>query len=270
MTLNKTKIEWCGGGYTWNPFTGCDHPFNSPVLTNTGARACGYCYACNNAEIRFKGGKAFPNGFAPTFHPNRLNDPGTAKKPSIIFTVSMGDMFCPGCKPEWQDQIFDSMFTCNQQRQQRHMYIVLTKAPERIYPALYGKESGYRLGGGDYYNNICFGTTVDTAASVKRLDALRKFKEKSGGDWLLMASFEPLLEEMPSNLDLTGIDWVVIGQKTHPNNNPPKAWVLKIMGNAASNLIPVFIKNNLIGMFSEKTKTELQQYPAEIEKYVRC
>jgi DNA repair photolyase len=47
--VNKTAIEWCD--YTWNPVTGCKH-------------GCPYCYAWKIAE-RFKGSKAWPQGFEP-------------------------------------------------------------------------------------------------------------------------------------------------------------------------------------------------------------
>ena len=262
MTLNRTNIEWCGGGFSWNPVSGCDHPFNKVVPTNPRARACEYCYACVIGEVRYKGSKGFPNGFAPTFHPKRLNDPRAAKIPSLIFTVSTGDLFCPGAKQEWREQIYDSMITYDQ-----HVYLILTKAPGKIESTLYGKSAGYRLGGGDWYDHIWFETTVDTASAVKRLDALKRFNERTGGDWHLFVSFEPLLEQMPSDLNLNGIEWVIIGQRTKPNNHPPLEWILNIMDRAADYQIPVFIKNNILEEYFPD-RTDLQNYPKRLSRYV--
>lgn len=69
--MNRTKIEWTD--YSWNPIVGCDH-------------GCWYCYAAKLA-IRFP--KNFPNGFKPTFYPERLKEPWKVKKPSKIFTCSV-------------------------------------------------------------------------------------------------------------------------------------------------------------------------------------
>ena len=86
MTLNKTKIEWCDR--TWNPVTGCLH-------------GCSYCYARKIAE-RFKGTKAWPDGFKPIFRPERLDDPiieyGTEQS---IFVCSMADLFGEWVPKEW-------------------------------------------------------------------------------------------------------------------------------------------------------------------------
>jgi protein gp37 len=115
--MNRTKIEWTD--YTWNPITGCLH-------------GCEYCYA-RKIAARFK--KVFPNGFEPTFHQERLRDPFDVKKPSKIFTVSMGDMFGEWVHGKWITQVFDVMGACNW-----HTFLVLTKNPKGIRK-LYGEET---------------------------------------------------------------------------------------------------------------------------------
>lgn len=103
-SMNKTKIEWTD--YTWNPITGCLH-------------GCDYCYARKIAE-RFP--KAFPQGFAPAFHQERLQEPIKLKKPSKIFTVSMGDMFGDGL-PAYHDA-FNKEYYSNTKPQSTHINVI--------------------------------------------------------------------------------------------------------------------------------------------------
>jgi protein gp37 len=58
-------------------------------------------------------------------------------------------------------------------------------------------------------------------------------------------SFEPLLGGIP-DVNLEGIDWVIIGAQTGPGAKPPeKEWVEDIIKEARSQDIPVFLKDNL-------------------------
>jgi protein gp37 len=72
--MNRTKIDWPGLKYTWNPITGC-------------LRKCKYCYARRMNE-RFN-----KTPFDEiTFHVDRLCEPQKLKKPSVIFVGSMSDI----------------------------------------------------------------------------------------------------------------------------------------------------------------------------------
>jgi len=205
--MNRTKIEWTD--YTWNPITGCRH-------------GCKYCYA-RKIATRFK--DAFPNGFEPTFHQERLRDPFSVKKPSKIFTVSMGDMFGEWVPEEWVIPIFQVMGACKQ-----HTFQILTKNPKRINSVV----------SGDLFSpNIWLGTSVESSSARNRIDELRKvprFKK--------FVSFEPLKEEVRPNL--TDIDWVIIGAQTNPLVLPDWKWIDRIVYEADINQIPVFVKNNVV------------------------
>lgn len=130
--MNRTNIEWCD--YTWNPVTGCLH-------------GCSYCYARRMAKrfgkseglpsrppcdcqigLRYiaQPGEVFPAGFIPTFYPGRLEEPKKVKKPSRIFTVSMGDLFGEWVSPEWIDAVLQVVRECPQ-----HTFIFLSKNPAR-------------------------------------------------------------------------------------------------------------------------------------------
>lgn len=78
-------ISWAA--WSWNPVTGCLHN-------------CPYCYA---REIATSGrfAAAYPAGFTPLFHPERLDAPANTRIPVAhrddpawkrVFVVSMGDV----------------------------------------------------------------------------------------------------------------------------------------------------------------------------------
>lgn len=178
--MNKTSIEWCD--YTWNPVTGCKH-------------GCPYCYARKIAE-RFKGTKAWPQGFEPMFHSTRLSDPGSSQKHQSIFVCSMADLFGDWVPDAWILSVLSTAALIPQ-----HTYLFLTKNPKR-----------YLTIPGDYLSeNFWFGATVTNQQDADRriavLSAVPKVRK--------FISFEPLLGVI-SNLDLDGIDQVILGAQTNP------------------------------------------------------
>ena len=191
--MNKTKIEWAD--YTWNPVTGCLH-------------GCSYCYARKIAE-RFKGSKAWPQGFAPLFHPERLKEPrklGTKwtcpvslAKGSTIFVCSMADLFGDWVPDPWINEVMLAAKGAN-----RHTYIFLTKNPKRYLT----------LPGSCFQDNFWFGASVDGLPNqngYNTISALRSLPHENK-----FISFEPLLRDV-GPLDLTGIKQVIIGAQTNPS-----------------------------------------------------
>lgn len=112
--MTTTTIEWTDA--TWNPVTGCDKV--SP--------GCDRCYAENIAH-RFAGGKAFPNGFAVTLHPARLDAPRRWRTPRMVFVNSMADLFHADVPDEFIVSVFQTMADTP-----RHTYQVLTKRHARM------------------------------------------------------------------------------------------------------------------------------------------
>ena len=216
--MNKTSIEWCD--YTWNPVTGCKH-------------GCPYCYARKIAE-RFKGSKAWPNGFEPSFHPIRLDEPRHAgrqyysafPKGSTIFVCSMADLFGAWVPDEWISRVIDAA-----ERVPRHTYIFLTKNPVRYLTTIPGTILEKK--------NFWFGTTVTNQNDVQRIADLQKLPEGNK-----FVSFEPVLGDR-FDLDLTDIKQVIIGTQTNPNlpiNAGPLVRILEAADDAGCK---VFMKDNL-------------------------
>ena len=160
----------------------------------------------------------------PTFHPNRLDDPLKVKKPSRIFVGSSGDLWGKFIPTDWIHQILEIVKKCPQ-----HTFQFLTKNPSRYVEF-------------NFPDNCWIGTTIDTQA---RADAnLDDFKKAEAE--IKFISFEPLLEEI--NVDLRGIDWIIIGGCTGDNKDlptyPNKLWVNKLRSQCLLLDIPIFIKNN--------------------------
>ena len=92
--MNETTINWTQ--LTWNAASGC-----SKV-----SAGCKYCYADSLAEQK-RGTMAFPNGFDLTVREHKLREPLAQKKPSLIFTSSMTDVFFEEIPGAYRHRIFD-------------------------------------------------------------------------------------------------------------------------------------------------------------------
>lgn len=200
--MNRTRIEWTD--FTWNPVTGCLHD-------------CDYCYA-RRLTVRFP--TNFPSGFAPAFHSGRLGQPCRVKRPSRVFVCSMADLFGAWVPGDWIGAVFETVRLCP-----RHTFQFLTKNP-----AHYGTL--------DLPANAWYGTTVDRASTVDRIDALL------GLDRTTFVSFEPLVEEIDP--DLSGVDAVLVGARTQPLRLPPREWVARIVERAREAGAAVFMKDSLV------------------------
>lgn len=227
--MNPTKIEWCD--YTWNPVTGCLH-WKNPSICQVGKN----CYGLKIAK-RFP--KNFPNGFEPTFHQDRLIEPYILKKPSKIFTVSMGDLFGNWVPDDWINKVIKVT-----EDNSHHIFQFLTKNPARY------KEFNFP-------RNCWLGITVNYQGDIYRIMELTKYNEKN----ILFVSFEPLYGEIQMffpDREHT-IDWVIVGAQTNPYEIPEKAWIKKLIRQARSIGAPVFLKDNL------HWYKKIQEYPLREE-----
>jgi len=208
----QTTIEWTES--TWNPVTGCTRI----------SLGCLHCYAQRMAErLRAMGQERYKNGFRLTIHQEALDEPYHWKKPRIIFVNSMGDLFHEKIPFEFIRDVFQAM-----NDNKHHTFQILTKRSERLRemaPKLYWSE------------NIWMGVTIESNGYVRRADDLRKVDAA-----VRFLSLEPLLGPLP-DLELDGIDWVIVGGESGPGARPMKEkWVLDIKQKCEKENIPFFFK----------------------------
>ena len=92
------------------------------------APAASDCYAKALAE-RWRGGKAFPNGFDLTLRPHKINEPAKWKAPSLVFVNSMSDLFHKDIPLDYLESVWQTMLNTD-----RHIYQILTKRPHYVWP----------------------------------------------------------------------------------------------------------------------------------------
>ena len=195
---NGSEIEWTQS--TWNPLTGCTKV--SP--------GCAHCYAERLAvRLRAMGQPNYAKGFKLSIHRGALHLPLRWKKPQVIFVNSMSDLFHRDVPVEFILKAFDVMGLAKW-----HQFQVLTKRSERLLelnPLIPWKP------------NIWMGVSVENEDYGFRIEHLRRT-----GAFLKFLSLEPLLGPLP-DLDLTGIDWVIVGGESGPKARPvDPRWVLDI------------------------------------------
>ncbi|MBI5722646.1 MAG: phage Gp37/Gp68 family protein [Planctomycetes bacterium] len=208
----KSAIEWTES--TWNPVTGCTKI--SP--------GCQNCYAQRMARrLQAMGQANYAAGFKLKVHRHVLELPLSWKTSQMIFVNSMSDLFHKDVPLEFILDVFDMM-----NRADWHQYQILTKRSERLLqldPQL------------EWSDHIWMGTTVENADCTARVDDLRQTRAA-----VKFLSLEPLLGPLPG-LDLTGIDWVIVGGESGPGARPvDERWVTDIRDQCLAVNVPFFFK----------------------------
>ena len=208
----KSEIEWTES--TWNPVTGCTKV--SP--------GCANCYAERMARrLKAMGQKNYANGFEVTTQDHMLSRPLEWKKPKMVFVNSMSDLFHEDVPVSFIRRTFDVMVEAN-----RHVFQVLTKRSDRL------RDLSESL---PWAENIWMGVSVENAEYSHRIDHLRQVTAS-----VRFVSLEPLLGPVP-DLDLSDIDWVIVGGESGPGARPmKKGWVTQIRDQAVEAKVPFFFK----------------------------
>ena len=210
--MAASKIEWTDA--TWNPVTGC----------NKISPGCKHCYAERlSKRLKATGMEKYRNGFDVTLHPNTLEVPLRWRKPRSIFVNSMSDLFHVDVPDDFIAQVFGVMV-----RADWHRYQVLTKRPERVVTL------NAQL---PWSDQIWMGASVESQDYAHRIDLLR------GTDAAIkFLSLEPLLGPLP-NLNLSGIDWVIVGGESGPGARPMEGdWARDIRDQCQDEGVPFHFK----------------------------
>lgn len=217
--MSLTTIEWTDA--TWNPTRGC-------VKVSPG---CAKCYAKTFAD-RFRGVKGHPyeQGFTPRLVPESLAVPFTWTRPHLVFVNSMSDLFLDAFPVEYLRRVVRAMALTPW-----HTYQVLTKRAERMADLLAGE-----LRDAADLPNVWWGVSVeDCMYGLPRVDTLRQTPAR-----LRFLSVEPLLEDL-GEVNLTGIDWVIVGGESDRRPRPfDPAWAVRLRDQCAAAGVPFFFKQH--------------------------
>lgn len=268
-----TAIEWADD--VWNPTVGCSKVSEGCGIGGGGCYAIGVAHrgmqaAHRGLTVRTERGIDWTGEVRALSE--RLDVPLKVRKPTRWFVDSMSDLFHDEVPDEFIARAFGVMAVAHW-----HTFLVLTKRPQRMArwakhsPPIVSVEIAHRLGittdkygpfetsadarrlgqaigdarvaaGLDRYSswplpNVWAGTSIELDKYAWRANHLRA--TPAAVRWL---SLEPLLGPLPS-LDLTGIDWVVIGGESGPGARPmDPTWVRDIRDRCVDAGIPFLMK----------------------------
>lgn len=216
---DRSAIEWTDA--TWNPVTGCSKV--SP--------GCAHCYA-ETLSLRFGW---TPERWTPDnaavnvqLRPERLDQPRRWRQPRMVFVNSMSDLFHELVPFEYVDRVFAVMAATP-----RHTYQILTKRPERMQKYARRWIRMHR----EPLPNVWLGTSIENDRWTARADLLRETPAA-----VRFISAEPLLGPLDS-LNLTGIDWIIVGGESGPRHRPmDPAWPRALRDLANDAAVAFFFK----------------------------
>jgi protein gp37 len=145
------------------------------------------------------------------------------RRANVAAVNSMSDLFQDDVPLAFIRNVFEVMKSAHQ-----HQYQILTKRSDRLLE-LSGKLH--------WTPNIWMGVSVENRKYTSRIDHLRQT-----GARVKFLSLEPLLGPL-TNLDLSGIDWVIAGGESGPGARPmATTWVKDIRDQCIESGVPFFFK----------------------------
>ena len=141
----------------------------------------------------------------------------------MIFVNSMSDLFHKDVPTSFIEKTFAVM-----QKASWHSFQVLTKRSDRLLEI-------ERIIG--IPKNVWLGVSVECEDYLYRIDDLRAVNAP-----VKFLSLEPLIGPLP-NLNLDGIDWVIVGGESGPGARPmQEEWVTDIRDTCLGSGVPFFFK----------------------------
>lgn len=212
--MAQSSIEWTE--LTWNPTTGCDKI----------SAGCKFCYAeVMSRRLKAMGVEKYKDNFKLRIHESELDAPYKWKKPRVVFVNSMSDLFHKDVPIEFIQRVFQVM-----RENPQHVFQVLTKRADVLK---YYDGEGWL----EWSHNIWMGVSVEESRFANRIDLLRNIKARTK-----FLSCEPLIGPIP-NLNLKGIDWVIVGGESGRTPRPMREeWVEEIKNQCQESNTAFFFK----------------------------
>ncbi len=174
-------------------------------------------------RLKAMGQPNYVSGFKLSMHPHVLELPLSWKKPQMIFVNSMSDLFHEDVPLEFIQAVFTVM-----RKASWHIFQILTKRSERLY------DLNEFI---DWPENVWMGVSVENNDYNYRIDNLLNTNAQ-----IKFLSLEPLLGPLP-NLNLIGVNWVIVGGESGPRARPIKEeWILNIRDQCLLSDVPFFFK----------------------------
>lgn len=174
-------------------------------------------------RLQAMGQAKYRDGFHLATHPDALSIPLRTKTPTTWFVNSMSDLFHEDMPVGFIRNVFDVMVEANW-----HTYQILTKRSGRL------RNLASSL---PWPSHVWMGVTVESNDYVFRVDDFR-----AANAAVKFLSLEPLLGPLP-DLDLAGIDWVIVGGESGPKARPmQETWVTEILNKCQDQAVPFFFK----------------------------
>lgn len=210
--MAESSIEWTE--MTWNPTTGC---------TKITA-GCKFCYAeVMTKRLQAMGVEKYANGFRLATHKDALTIPYSWRGSKMVFVNSMSDLFHKDVPLSFIQKVFKVM---NDNPQ--HTFQVLTKRADLLLR--YNEKLNWTP-------NIWMGVSVEDERVLDRVDYLIQTDA-----YIKFLSCEPLIGPLPG-LNLTGIDWVIVGGESGRKPRPmQEQWVIDIQKKCSEAEVAFFFK----------------------------
>ncbi|PZD77464.1 DUF5131 family protein [Mesonia sp. K7] len=176
--MKNTHIQWC------------NHTWNTHIYCKKVSEGCKFCYMFRDMEEMGIDIKKVTKTSKSTFYA-----PLDIVEPGIFFANSWSDFFI-----EEADAWRNDAWKIIKQTQDRHIYLLLTKRPERVLECLPDDW-------GEGYPNVWIGVSVENQNRTSRIDILKDIPAA-----IRFVSFEPLLENINLNeSQIQTVDWAILG-----------------------------------------------------------
>lgn len=284
--MKAGKIEWTNR--TWNPVRGCSRV----------SEGCRNCYAERQAARFSEPGEPF-HGFVKRIEwhdpmdrdkvrhdarwtgklelaENKLLEPITWRRPSLVFVNSMSDLFHESLDKEAIDRVFAAMIAAD-----RHHFQVLTKRAERMHRYMAHAESRVQAAGEAMASrfgwchanedgpwpprNVWLGVSVeDQVTADARIPLLLDTPAA-----VRFVSYEPALGPIDfghwthkSLKCQRRLDWIIVGGESGPNARPCELrWIRSVVEQCKAAGVACFVKQ--LGAKPFSGVEELDRWPLE-------